>query len=114
MSLVGDRAAIAQALSSADGVRGFSHRPATPKTGDAYPLLGSLDRGPASSFETTWRVVVVLPGDERAASDWFDEHHEPIAEALQGFGYVERIEPGIVVTEAGDKEAMILTLRREA
>jgi hypothetical protein len=114
MSLTGQRQKIADALSTVEGVTGHPFRPRTFPAGTAWPLLDRLDRGPAYDFEVTWRVVVILPGDEQRASEWFDEHHEPIADGLQSLGYVERIEPGIVVTEAGDMEAMILTLRKEA
>lgn len=114
MSLQGDRAELATALSTADGVKGHRYRPRTLRAGAAWPLLEGLDRGPAYDFAATWRVVVILPGDEVKASEWFDEHHELLADALASFGYVERIEPGIVATEAGDLEAMFLTVRREA
>jgi hypothetical protein len=114
MSLQGDRAELANAISVVEGVTGSEKRPRSIKPGCAWPLLQGLERGSATAFESTWRVVVVLPGNEEKASDWFDEHHEAIAEALEEFGYVERIEPGLVATDAADLEAMILTVRREA
>jgi hypothetical protein len=114
VSLVGQRAALAEALSAIDGVRGTKYRPRVPGPGDAWPLLESLDRAEAYDFEASWRVAVILPPDEVRASEWFDEHHESIAEGLEDFGYVDRIEPGLVATEAGDLQAMFLILRREA
>ncbi|WP_250009132.1 hypothetical protein [Actinoplanes sp. M2I2] len=114
MSIVTDRQDLADALDPVAGVQGHKYRPRTLKTGDAWPLLDGLDRGPARDFEVTWRVVVILPADERRASEWFDEHHELVAEALEDFGYVERIEPGLVRTDAGDLQAMLITVRKEA
>lgn len=112
MSISGDRAALAGLLTAVDGVTGSQYRPTVLTSGAAWPLLGSIERD--SDFQVTWRVVVVLPPDERKASEWFDTHHELIAESLEDFGYVERIEPGLVATDAGDLEAMIVTLRKEA
>jgi hypothetical protein len=115
MSLTGDRQEIADALSTVEGVKGYKYRPmVAPKAGNAWPLLGPLERGPGTDFQATWRIVVVLPPTEQQASEWFDEMHEPIAEALEDFGFVELIEPGNLATDAGDMDVMILTLRREA
>lgn len=114
MSLAGDRQEIADALTEVDGVTGHRYRPRTLPAGTAWPLLEGLARGPAYDFAATWRVVVVLPADEVRASEWFDAHHEEVADALADVGYVERVEPGLVATEAGDLEAMFLTVRREA
>jgi hypothetical protein len=115
MSLTGDRQEIATSLSTVDGVKGSKYRPNVIMPGSAWPLLGPLERDEGSGqFAATWRIAVALPGDEQRASEWFDAHHEEIAEALEEFGYVERIEPGLIDTEAGDMEAMIITLRREA
>lgn len=112
MSIAGDRQALADALSTVDGVTGSKYRPTVLIPGAGWPLLGGIDR--SQDYEVTWRVVVVLPGDERKASEWFDAHHEEVADALEDFGYVERIEPGIVATDAGDLEAMFVTVRKEA
>lgn len=114
MSIVGDRAAIAAALSAVDDVTGHEYRPRTLPPGTAWPLLQRLDRGPAQDFEATWRIVVILPADEITASKWFDAHHEAIADGLLDFGFVDPIEPGLVQTDVGDLEAMMLTVRREA
>jgi hypothetical protein len=114
MSLTEDRQEFADALSSVDDVTGHPYRPRTLPTGAAWPLLQGLDRGPANDYETTWRLVVILPSDEVRASEWFDAHHEPITEALADIGYVDRVEPGLVATDSGDLEAMFLTVRREA
>lgn len=114
MSIVGDRAALAAALTAVDGVTGHEYRPRTMPPGTAWPLLQRLQRDDAPDFEASWKVVVILPGDEIQASKWFDAHHEDLSEGLADFGYVDTIEPGLVATDAGDLEAMILTIRREA
>lgn len=95
-------------------MKAHKFRPRTMPTGTAWPLLEGLDNPEAGAFQATWRLVVILPSDEIRASEWFDAHHEPIADALGDFGYVDRIEPGLVDTEAGDLSAMFLTVRREA
>lgn len=112
MSISGDRQALADALSTVAGVTGSKYRPTVLTPGAAWPLVQSIDR--TQDFEVTWRAIVVLPSDERKASEWFDAHHEEVADALEDFGYVERIEPGIVATDAGDLEAMFVTVRKEA
>lgn len=114
MSIAGDRAEIAAALSSVDDVTGHQYRPRTLPPGTAWPLLQRLDTVQANTFQATWKVVVILPGDEISASKWFDAHHEPIADGLADFGFVDAIEPGLVQTDSGDLEAMFLTVRREA
>lgn len=125
MSIQGDREELATLLSTIDGVTGSKYRPMVIKTGSAWPLLDSLNRdndrslasmrGMAGNFQVVWSVVIVLPNDERKASEWFDSHHELIADVLEDFGYVTHIEPGLVAVEAGNSmQAMILTLRKEA
>jgi len=114
MSLAGDREEIAAALSTVEGVTGHQYRPRTLPPGTAWPLLERLDNPMALDFQATWRVVVILPADEQRASEWFDAHHELVTDALAPVGHVDRIEPGLVATDAGDLEAMFLTVRREA
>lgn len=112
MSIGGDRQAIADALSEVSGVIGSKYRPIVLTPGSAWPLVEGIDRD--RDYQVTWRAVVVLPTDERKASEWFDTYYEDVAGALESFGYVERIEPGVVATEAGDLEAMFITVRKEA
>ncbi len=114
MSLTGDRQELADTLSTVSDVKGHQYRPASMKAGDAWPLLEYLDTPEAGAFIAQWRIAVILPPDERKASEWFDAHHEPLADALGDVGYVDRIEPGLVATEAGDLQAMFLIVRREA
>ena len=114
MSLTGDRAAIAAALSTVDGVTGYAYRPTTPLQGDGWPLLGALDRADGTAFYASWRVWVLMPQDERAAADWLDSHHEGLVDALEAsVGFVDRIEPVVLSTIAGDQFALQITMRGE-
>lgn len=113
MSLTGDRAAIAAALSTVEGVTGHEYRPSTAKAGDAWPLWGGSERADAQNFFVTWRVIVVTPQDERAASDWVDARTDEFVDALLPVGYVDRIEPVAVATGGGDQKAIQITMRSE-
>lgn len=109
------RQEIADVLSTVDGVTGFKFKPTVVDTGDAFPLLESRERGPAQDYENTWNIVVVLPVGDEDASNWHDSHYEAIADALEEYGgCVDRIIPATVETGAGNRDAMILTFRREA
>jgi hypothetical protein len=115
MSLSGDRQEIADALSTIDGVTGFKHRPKAYNAGDAWPLIEALDNPAGYALQATWRVVVVLPSGEQDALEYFDSMHEAVSDVLnEQIGFVERIEPGNLATEAGTRNVMILTVRREA
>ena len=115
MSLAGDRALIAHALSTVAGLKGFKHRPKTSNSGDAWPLIEALENPGSMNLVVTWRIVVTLPTGEQDAMEWFDAMHEEVSDVLnEQIGFVDRIEPGTLATEAGTRNAMILTVRREA
>lgn len=111
MSLVGTREAIAIALSTVTDVRGFAYRASTPMPGDAWPLLGELERADGLSFSVNWKVMVFLPQGELAASDWIDSHYDAIVDALEPIGYVERLSPVVVSTSAGNQYFLEITMR---
>jgi hypothetical protein len=115
MSLSGDREELAELLAGVDDVNGVPYRSKLLNTGDAWPLIRALESEMAGAFQATWTVVVVLPPGEIAASQWFDTHHETISDGLLdgGFG-VDRIEPGTIDTDAGDRDCMLFTVRKEA
>lgn len=113
MSLVGDRQAIADALSTAPGVKGYAYRPTSTKPGDGWPLLSSLDRAAGLAFTVTWRVLIILPGDEVAASEWIDAHHEQLVDALEPVGFVDTVAPVKLESGAGDQYALQMTMRGE-
>lgn len=108
------RQELADAVSTVDGIRGYEFRPTVLTAGVAWALRGELERGEALDFMASWRIVVVLPPGEQRASEFFDAKYKPLAEALEDLGYVERIEPTLIATDAGDLDGMLITLRREA
>lgn len=109
------RETIAAALSNAPGIKGHARRPAALKRGDAYPLVGALIRGRGLSFGYSWRIVLILGGDERKADEMLPEALVDIAVALQEADvlYVDSAVPFIVPTEAGDIYAAEITGRGE-
>jgi len=113
MSLTGARTALAAALSEVDGVQGYPYRPRTPRTGDAWPTLAVLERDRGLSFMTTWRVLVLLSGDEQQASEWMDANTSDLVDALDPVAFVDSIEPVALVVSGNDTPALQITLRRE-
>lgn len=107
------RASIAAAVNTVPGVKGYARRPAAPKVGDAYPIIGSFDRGRGLSFSRTWRLILWLGQDERQAETKLDQLLEPIAVALQPVAHVDAAIPFIVKTEGGDVFAVEFTARSE-
>lgn len=85
------RDAIAGALSTADGVRGYTTRPAAPREGDAWPLLRMLDDPQGQAYAWTWHVILLLPQDEVLAGEWLIEHAADVIEALTPVGFVQRV-----------------------
>jgi hypothetical protein len=104
-----DRESIAVALSTVDGVVGRAARPAVPERGDAWPVLASVERGPGQAWRAAWQVLVVLEGDEEAATGQMDALLPVLADALAGTLYVDRGEPATIETPAG----RLLALRLE-
>lgn len=114
MSLTGDREATATAMSTVTGVTGYAYRPTTPLPGDAWPLLSALDRADGTAFYASWRVLILLPQDERTASEWIDTHHEDLVDALEAsVGFVDRIEPVALSASGTDQIALQITMRSE-
>lgn len=113
MSFTTKRREFASALATVPDVVGYAHRPTTAAPGDAWPLLGPLDRAGGTAFNATWRVRVVLPQDEEAASDWLDEHWAPLFYALAPHGYVSRAVPVMLAAAGGELYALEITLTAE-
>lgn len=103
---------IAEALSTVDGISGSEFRPSVLTAGVAWANIASHDRA-EGFFVATWNVWVVLPKDEKAASVWFDEHIEDLRAALHTVVYVERDEPALIPTDAGEIFALLITARSE-
>lgn len=104
MSIVTDRAEIAAALDGVIGVRGHQYRPTTPRPGDAWPTLPTLELQDSIVWRPTWTIIVFLPQDERASSIWIDAHFLDIVAALRsGPIFPESAEPGLMPTNRGDQ-----------
>jgi hypothetical protein len=107
------RASIAEALSTVDGIQGFAERPPVPASGNAWPLVGEINRGPGQSFETTWRIGICLSSDVGIATDQFDELMPAVCSALQHLVYVDGGRPLTIPTEAGALYGIEITARSE-
>lgn len=113
MSLVGKRTAIAQALSGVAGVSGYPVRPVAPNVGDAWPLLGPLERAAGTAFEVSWLVRVMVPQDDMGACEWWDAHWPHLFEALEPLGSVDRATPGSIVVSGADQLVFEILFRTE-
>lgn len=107
------RQTIAEALSTVAGLTGYAKRPDVLTEGVGWPLIQSLNRGPGQAFQTTWRVIVLLSGDESTAYDQLDEFVAVIPDALQELLYVDSITPTAFPTEAGDLYGFAIIARSE-
>lgn len=107
------RQTIADALSTLDGLTGYAKRPEVLGEGVGWSLVQSLNRGPGQAFQTTWRVIVLLSGDEETAIDQLDAIAETVPAALVELLYVDSITPYVVKTDAGDLFGFQLIARSE-
>jgi hypothetical protein len=115
MSNATTRAAVAAAMSTVPGVKGYAHRPATPRPGDAWPQWSGGTRDDQSiGFLETWRVLVVT--DQGAAGDadaFLDAKGDAVLAALAPVLFVDSYTPATLATEAGDLYALMITGRTE-
>jgi hypothetical protein len=107
------RAAIATALNTVSGVKGYAKRPIAIKAGDAWPLLARLDRGEGEAWEAQWRVIVLLPGSERDAVDAVDLLLPGVVAALDPVAFVDAAEPVVIATDAGDLPGLQISARSD-
>jgi len=101
-----DRAAIAAALSTVEGVTGYEWPPTTPRTGDAWPALISLERGPGLTFAATWGVHVALPSTAEDAARWAEARFSALVVALLPVAHVE----GATMPAASARPPYLMTL----
>jgi hypothetical protein len=113
MSLANFRTDAAAALGTVPDVHGYSKRPSTPAEGNAWPLLGPLDRAQGTAFMATWLVRVILPQDEDAASAWLDVHWPLLFYALSPYGFVQRAVPVMLEAAGGNLYALEITMIAE-
>lgn len=114
MSTIGDaRQRLADAASTAAGVRGAVKRPTTPRAGDAWPLWDGAERSTGGAFMLSYRVRVFLPQDEVAASEWIDDHMDALYDALEPVAYVESFRPVSIAANGGEQYALDIVVRSE-
>ncbi|MFC6156150.1 hypothetical protein [Kribbella jiaozuonensis] len=110
MSFLATRQALADAASTVPGVKGYTTKPNTVSPGDAWPLIGSIERGPAYAFQVTWRVLVILSGNEDTAIEQLDELTDPLFAAINPVAFVDRAD---LTKTDGDLFAISITCRSE-
>jgi hypothetical protein len=94
-------------------VHGHAKKPIAPATGDAWPLVDALERGPGQAFQTRWRIAVVLGADAETASDMLDTLVPAACDALVEVVYVDSARPLLIPTEAGNLFGCELIARSE-
>jgi hypothetical protein len=84
--IVATRELIRDAMSAVTGVTGYVYSPDAQRAGDAWGQWGGdepVEGGRyATTFLRTYRVIVVLSADQRAADAWVDDHLEDIIDRL--------------------------------
>jgi hypothetical protein len=108
------RQAIADAVSTIVGLKGYARRPNAPKPGDAWPLWRGGERADGHVMLNTWAVVLLLPGDEERADSWVDQHGDDLFDALETHAMsVDRIVPATTPLAGTDAFALMITGRSE-
>lgn len=113
MSFTTKRHALAVALTAVPDVTGYPHRPSTMTPGDAWPVLGPLTRARGTAFNVQWRVRVLLPQEEEAASVWMDAHWDMLFYALEPHGFVSQSTPVMLAAGGGELYALEISLLAE-
>lgn len=113
MSFTSTRGDLATALSTVEGITGYPKRPKTLSTGVGWALLDNAERGPGAAFAATWRVLVVLGGDEMVAYDKADELLPPLVDAIDPVAFVDSARPIAIQTSSGELFALEITARSE-
>jgi hypothetical protein len=89
-------------------VKGYAYPPASPTAGDAWPKWSGGEAVAPGTFETTWQIVVLLPGNDDAARDtWINAHLGLLCDALAADVWVVSVEPGT----HNDSPALMLNSR---
>jgi hypothetical protein len=111
------RAEIASAITGSFGglaVIGHDGRPNVIGSGDAWPRVDSIDRGPGDAFLVNWNVIVVLSSDEGTALTQIgDVLPALVAQIESTVGYVDGASPVSYSTEAGELFALQINMRSE-
>lgn len=113
MSFTATRQTIADALSSVDGVTGYISRPTVWSSGDALVLVQRIDHILGVAYQATWRIVLMLSGDEGVAIDQLDALFPAVCEALNPVAFVDSATPELVNTDAGPMTGVVIIARSE-
>jgi hypothetical protein len=111
--LVDTRQTLAEALSGVDGVVGYPYRPTTPQIGDAWPVLGPLERADGFAFYVSWRVLVFLGSDEVFTAQWIDEHLDGLIEGISPAAYVDGAQSVQLNSASGNAFGFQINVRSE-
>lgn len=104
---------IADALSLVEGVTGHEFRPSVIGSGDAWPIIASLESAEGQDYITNWRVLVVLSGDEQTSAAQFVSLAPQLIDTLRPVVFVESVAPVTIQTSAGDIPGIQLTARSD-
>ncbi len=108
------RDAVAAAVSSIAGLKGYARRPNAPKPGDAWPQWRGGERVDGWALIHTWHVLLLLPGNEHDADAWVDEHGDALFVALEQHAFsVTTFTPATVPVNGNDALALLITGRSE-
>lgn len=107
------RADIADALSLVEGVTGHEFRPSVLGSGDAWPLVASLESAEGWDYVTNWRILVVLSGDEQTSAEQFVTLAPQLIDTLRPVAAVDTIAPVTISTTAGDVPGLQITARSD-
>lgn len=114
MSLATARQAFADALSTVDGIRGYTSPPPTMHPGAAWARLSNMDsQGAPGLFTVTWDVLVISGGVPGQVEPFLDEHLAGITDALAPIAFVTAVNPTAITTPSGDLFGVMLTTIRE-
>ncbi|GAB3817464.1 hypothetical protein [Kribbella italica] len=113
MALSATRTAIAAALSAVDGVTGYVARPTVWGSGDAVVFLDRLEKVEGVITQATWRIVLLLSGDEGVAIDQLDTLFDPIIEATRSEIFIDSASPELIPSEGGPMTAIVFLARSE-
>lgn len=105
------REAVAGALDTVADLRGYAWPPRAYKPGDAWAQWGGAGLagdGYATTFTSRYRVIVILPDDQKAADRFADDHLDAIVAALAPILSITGVDP--VSLPADGSQAAYLAL----
>lgn len=91
-------------LGTVPGIKAYAYKPQSARVGDAWVTWGAEDRIAPGEFETSWKVVILAPLDERRQEAWREELRDQLMDALSPVVWVTRLYPG----QSGDSPALML------